>query len=108
MVGMGLSARTPDLETPAMRSASVYAPLAVLLASLTLPAQAGTPSSGTLTETSQPLEYSAGPFFAANPTPVPLTGEPPVCEDDGVSCDQFALTVTLPEDYDITNPEDVV
>jgi len=31
---------------------------------------ASTPSSGTVTDTSGPLSYTAGPFFVANRTPV--------------------------------------
>lgn len=61
---------------------------------------AATPDSGTLTTSSGDLTYTAGPFVVANPTPqLGAAGEPPVCEDDGQSCDKFALTVDLPAGY---------
>src|SRR5438874_8254499 len=62
-----------------------------------------TPSSGTLTDTSGPVSYTAGPFFVANPTPVILVDSGPEC---GASqpCDDFALTVTLPSGYHAANP----
>src|SRR5947207_12438475 len=71
-----------------------------LLAVLSL---ASTPSSGTLTDTSGPVSYTAGPFFVANPTPVILVDSGPEC---GASqpCDDFALTVTLPSGYHAANP----
>ena len=31
-----------------------------------------------------------------------------MCMDDGTSCDKFALTVTLPDNFDVTNPEDLI
>ncbi len=83
--------------------------ITTLLASLlSLPSIAAEPASGTLSTSSGSVSYTAGPFFVANATPAPLTGQPPVCEDDGVSCDKFELTVTLPDNYDVTNPDDLI
>lgn len=71
--------------------------------------QAAEPASGTLTNTSKPITYEAGPFFVPNPSPqLGIAGLPPVCEDDGESCDKFELTVTLPDNYDVTNPNDLI
>lgn len=68
-------------------------------------ALAATPANGTLTTSSGDLKYTAGPFFFANTTG---TASDPVCKDDGASCDKFELTVQLPDDYDVTHPEDMV
>ncbi|MDP3857523.1 MAG: sialidase family protein, partial [Stagnimonas sp.] len=80
---------------------------ALLLAPL--PSRAANPASGTLTPGGEPVTYTAGPFFVANPSPqLGVAGQAPVCEDDGVSCDQFELTVELPADYDLAHPDDEV
>ncbi len=88
---------------------AVISMAAVFSSTVALRAHAAEPSSGTLTPTSEPISYTAGPFFVANPSPqAGLAGVPPVCEDDGVSCDKFELTVTLPDNYDVTNPADLI
>ena len=70
---------------------------------------AAEPPNGTLTTSSAPITYTAGPFFVANVSPqLGLAGQPPVCEADGQSCDEFELTVTLPDNYDVTNPNDLI
>lgn len=80
-----------------------------LLLAIPSAALAADPSSGTLTSTSGALTYTGGPYFVPNPSPqAGVAGEPPVCEDDGVSCDRFELTVDLPANYDVTNPLDEV
>ncbi|HEX7964550.1 MAG TPA: hypothetical protein VF651_02425 [Gammaproteobacteria bacterium] len=78
--------------------------LALLLLAVLAPAWAATPASGTLTDTSGPLDYVAGPFVLANPTPVPLVDAGPECSNPQQPCDDFALTVTLPSDYTTTHP----
>ena len=84
-------------------------PAFVALAALSGFAQAADPASGTLTTSSEPITYTAGPFFVPNVTPqASLAGVPPVCSTDGQSCDQFELTVTLPDDYDVTHPNDLI
>src|SRR5437667_5040317 len=65
---------------------------------------ASTPSSGTLTNTSGPISYTAGPFFVANPTPVILLDSGPECSGSVQPCDSFALTVSLPAGYTTTYP----
>jgi hypothetical protein len=78
--------------------------LGLLSISITGGARASTPSSGTLTATSGPVSYSAGPFPLANPTPVPLVDAGPECNNPSQPCDDFALTVNLPGDFTTTNP----
>jgi PKD repeat protein len=69
---------------------------------------ASTPSSGTLTDTSDPVTYSAGPFFVANPTPVLFVDQGPECSNPEQPCDDFALTVTLPAGYAAAHPNAAV
>ena len=56
---------------------------------------ASTPPSGTLTDVSGPLNYTAGPFFVANKTPIPEWDTGPECDNPFEPCDDYALTVTL-------------
>jgi len=65
---------------------------------------AATPSSGTLTDASGPVAYTAGPFTGANPTPVPFIDSGPECFNPVQPCDDFALTVTLPSGYAAAHP----
>ncbi|HKQ38233.1 MAG TPA: dockerin type I domain-containing protein [Verrucomicrobiae bacterium] len=69
---------------------------------------AATPTSGILTEShtaSNPLTYTAGPFFAPNVFGNTIPGE---CEPDPsfplVPCDIYKLTVTLPDGYETAHP----
>src|SRR5213082_2244267 len=73
----------------------------VMLAMLSF---AATPSSGTLTDTSGPVAYTAGPFFVANPTPVIEVDSGPECFGSEQPCDDYALTVTLPSGYAAAHP----
>jgi hypothetical protein len=70
---------------------------------------ASTPPSGTLTDTSGPLNYTAGPFFAPNVFGNSIAGE---CDPDPsfplVPCDIYRLTVSLPADYAQTHPNQSV
>ena len=72
------------------------------------PAQAATPAGGTLTETSGPITFEAGPYVVSNPTPVPLVDSGPQCGDSAQPCDDFTLTVDLPAGYADANPTDYV
>ncbi len=68
---------------------------------------AATPSSGTLTDVSGPLTYSAGPFNVANPTPVIQVDSGPECHfPNGTAqpCDDYALTANIPQAYLTANP----
>ncbi|HZP11953.1 MAG TPA: hypothetical protein VFB36_05990 [Nevskiaceae bacterium] len=79
---------------------------ALALLSIPFAAHASTPSSGTLTDTSGPVEYDAGPFATPNPTPEP-SGEldsGPECDKPTQDCDFFQLTVQLPDGYMTTYP----
>src|SRR6266436_5209710 len=69
---------------------------------------ASTPSSGTLTDTSGPQTYMAGPFFVANPTPVIFVDQGPECFGSEQPCDDYALTVTLPAGYHTAHPNAAV
>src|SRR5437870_6914161 len=65
---------------------------------------ASSPPSGTLTDTSGPLTYTAGPFFVANKTPIPEWDTGPECDNPFQPCDDYALTVTLPQGYAAAHP----
>jgi hypothetical protein len=72
---------------------------------------ASTPSSGTLTDTSGPQVYTAGPFNVSNQTPVIQLDSGPECHahgapggDQAQPCDDYALTVTLPGGYHSAHP----
>jgi len=69
---------------------------------------ASTPSSGTLTDTSGLLSYTAGPFFVVNPTPILFVDQGPECSGSAQPCDDFALTVTLPAGYAAGHPNAAV
>jgi len=66
---------------------------------------ASTPSSGTLTDTSAPLTYTAGPFFQPNAFGNSIAGEcDPDPSDALVPCDVYQLHVSLPAGYVQANP----
>lgn len=65
---------------------------------------AATPPTGTLSDTSPVVTYTAGPFFVANPTPVIEVDSGPECNNPAQSCDDFALTVDLPAGYAAAHP----
>jgi len=66
---------------------------------------AAMPASGTLTDVSGPLMYTAGPFNVANATPLPQGVDAgPRCNNPAQPCDDFALTVTLPAGYVAAHP----
>lgn len=70
---------------------------------------AATPPAGNLTDTSGPLEYTAGPFFQPNAFGNSIAGEcDPDPSDPLVPCDVYRLTVTLPADYATTHPNQSV
>jgi hypothetical protein len=80
-------------------------------ASLAVFSFASTPSSGTLTDVSGPLTYTAGPFNAANPTPVIQVDSGPECGGLGAPggnqaqpCDDYSLTATIPSAYLTAHP----
>src|SRR5437870_2419716 len=72
--------------------------------SLAICSFAAPPSSGTLTDTSGPLTYGAGPFFVANPTPILLLNQGPECFGSAQPCDDYVLTATLPAGYAAMHP----
>ncbi|HUR40810.1 MAG TPA: thrombospondin type 3 repeat-containing protein, partial [Verrucomicrobiae bacterium] len=80
----------------------------LLMAALPLGAAPPTPASGTLSPQTKVLEFSGTTPAAANPVPAgpldpaPVTTYP--CQLNRFECDQFALTIALPADYDVTQP----
>jgi hypothetical protein len=74
--------------------------LGVLLAMASF---AATPPKGTLTNTSGPISYTAGPFATSNPTPVIEVDKGPEC-GTGQACDDFKLTVSLPSGFIANHP----
>ena len=75
---------------------------------LLMPADAATPPNATLTDTSGPVHYDAGPFTVPNPTPVPEVDSGPECNNPQQPCDEFALTVSLPSGYAAANPGELI
>ncbi|MEK6807193.1 MAG: sialidase family protein [Pseudomonadota bacterium] len=81
--------------------------LAILVFSLATPSWA---AEGTLTDSSGPVTYTAGPFAVSNPSVLlgsqaGLT-EIPECAPPTQPCDDFTLTVDLPAAYVKKNPND--
>ena len=66
---------------------------------------AATPASDTLTDTSGPRTYTAGPFYAPNVFGNSIPGE---CQPDPtfplVPCDVYRLDVILPAGYEVAHP----
>ena len=58
-------------------------------------AQAGSPSSGTISPSHATLTYTAGPFAADNDS-APVGGVTPTCVGDVLPCDEYALKVSIP------------
>jgi PKD repeat protein len=78
-----------------------------LLVMLAVPTWAAEPASGTLSPTAPELSYTSGPFLVSNPVGITANGAPD-CIDPALPCDDFALSVSLPGDYDQTNPGAVI
>src|SRR5205085_2931343 len=57
---------------------------------------AATPPGGTLSDTSGPITYTAGPFFQANQSPVFELDSGPRCDQQGFPCDTYKLTLKVP------------
>jgi hypothetical protein len=69
---------------------------------------AATPATGTLTDTSGRLMYSAGPFFQSNQSPVFELDSGPRCDQQSFPCDTYKLTLNLPSGYAAAHPKAVV
>ncbi|MEY2565372.1 MAG: hypothetical protein QOH88_3565 [Verrucomicrobiota bacterium] len=67
---------------------------------------AATPPSGTISTATPTLNYTAGPFFQSNQSPVGLgqLDVGPRCDGAAFPCDTFALTVSLPAGYAAAHP----
>src|SRR2546423_13105012 len=90
------------LVHPRMFAAFLLSAAAISMAMFSF---ASTPSNGTLTATSGPLTYSAGPFFQPNAFGNSIAGEcDPDPSDPLVPCDVFKLHVVLPAGYVQANP----
>ncbi len=82
-----------------------------LLSTLFVPtgaAQGAAPAAGTLSDTSGPVTFDAGPFTLSNPTPVPQVDDGPRCSNPVQPCDEYVLTVSLPDGYADANPNDFI
>lgn len=91
---------TAALLSRLTRPATVLLGAAVVaLAAVSAPATAATPSSGTVTDTSPTVTWTAGPHLVANVTG---TLGNPSC-GPATPCDDFALTVRTPAGYDTTH-----
>ncbi len=86
--------------------------ISIFALALSAPAFAATPASGELTDVSGPIVFTGGPFVVPNPTSDVngLAGGPVVCEPMLMNCDEFALTVAIPEKFrkDDKNKKEVV
>jgi len=70
----------------------------LLVAAVAVTAQAATPESGSISDTSAPVQWTAGPFAVANVTGA---GGDVVCSPE--LCDDFALHVSTPAGYSDTH-----
>ncbi|HEX4638517.1 MAG TPA: hypothetical protein VH170_03430 [Chthoniobacterales bacterium] len=98
--------RQKSSETGFVRT-RIFAALLLSLAAVSMAmwSFASEPTDGTLTETSGPLIYTAGPFFQPNAFGNSIAGEcDPAPSDPLVPCDVFKLHVRLPADYVQSNP----
>ena len=98
--------KNPSSESGVFSSRALLAvtlcSLGVWLAALSF---GSSPSSGTLSETSDTLTYTAGPFNVANHTPLPEGVDAgPECSNPSQPCDDFALTLILPTGYRAAHP----
>src|SRR5437016_6174110 len=98
--------KNPSSESGVFSSRALLAvalcSLGVWLAALSF---ASSPTSGTRTDTSGKLTYTAGPFNVANHTPLPEGVDAgPECNNPSQPCDDFALTITLPTGYRAAHP----
>lgn len=103
--------KTPDPTqtgafNPRLLAGFLLCSAAVWLAMLSF---AANPPNGALTDTSGPLEYTAGPFFFPNAFGNSIANE---CDPDPnnplLPCDVYRLTVHLPAEYATTNPNQSV
>jgi len=78
---------------------------AFLLLLLPVVVSAVVPAAGTLTTASGPLTYSSGPFLIPNPTPIPEVDIGLHCNNPAIVCDDYSLTVSLPNGYTTTYPQ---
>ena len=65
---------------------------------------ASTPTTGTISESTPVVTYTAGPFFVVNPTPIIEVDVGPECDNPAQPCDDFALTTNLPAGYAAAHP----
>jgi PKD domain len=88
---------------PRVFLAFILSSVGVLLAMVGL---AATPPSGTLSDSTPTLTYTAGPFFQSNPSPLGAgqLDSGPRCDNTSFPCDDYALTVTLPGGYAAAHP----
>lgn len=79
--------------------------LTILAAAAPLGLSAATPAGGTLSPATAELTFTSGPHAVSNPSSDANGG---VCGNPAPPCDHYALTVDLPGDYAITDPNATV
>jgi hypothetical protein len=103
--------KTPDSKQTGAVNPRLLAGFLLCSAALSLAVLsfAATPPSGALTDSSGPVEYTAGPFFEPNTFGNTLAAWcDPTGGDPTAPCDVYRLTVTLPDNYAATNPNQSV
>jgi hypothetical protein len=81
-----------------------FAVAALMLLTIVGPAAGATPGDGTLTDQQRALSYSGGPFVLPNRTD-PLLGDGTTLVCTALTCDEFALTVSLPAGFTALSPD---
>ncbi len=84
-----------------------YPIIAAAISGLALPALAATPSNGTVSIHETELSFTNGPIVGANITPF-ISDEVGLVCNYGVDCDQFALTVDVPDNLTEVFPSPVL
>ncbi len=90
-----------------IRAGAVLVAMAMLLP-LAGPAAAATPDGGQVNDAERTVSYEGGPFVAPNRSDPLFDGSTLQCLPDLAPCDDFALTVALPDDYLATHPDSSV
>jgi hypothetical protein len=97
--------KNPSFESGVLNPRVLLAFILVSVgAGLALLSFAATPSSGTLSETTPVLTYTAGPFLQSNPVPVPVVQSGPTCGGAQNPCDSYELTISMTAAYIAANP----
>src|ERR1051326_8532976 len=104
------TSRSGMFTTRAVFACTLFS-VALLLGTFSFFSFASNPTSGTITESNHSQSYTAGPFNVSNQTPVIELDSGPECHaggapggDQAQPCDDYALTVTLPQGFTALHP----